>query len=336
MFYIRPVKKTDLDSLTQLANLAHSGLTTLPKDRNYLSQKIDDSLRAFDEKVRRPAGEQYLFVLADSTNEQLLGTSGICSKVGGFQPFYTYKIKKENFEDRDLDIKKMVEVLHLIENHDGPSEICSLFVSPQFRSKGFGRLLSLCRFLFMAEFSHRFDSTIISELRGVSDKNGQSPFWNCVGKLFFEIEFSQADFLTGLGHKNFIKNLMPKYPIYCAMLPVSVQKVIGQVHQKTKPALHLLKKEGFVYAHEVDLFDAGPTVSAPLQNIKTVQQSITSTLSEITNNTINSKEHIITNSKLDFKACFGKVLTKQDGTICINKDVAQCLNLQTGDVIRFS
>jgi arginine N-succinyltransferase len=32
----------------------------------------------------------------------------------------------------------------------------------------------------MAEFSARFEKKVISELRGVSDENGKSPFWECM------------------------------------------------------------------------------------------------------------------------------------------------------------
>ena len=40
-----------------------------------------------------------------------------------------------------------------------------------------GRLLSKHRFLFMAEHPELFDSTVFAEMRGVSDGNGHSPFY---------------------------------------------------------------------------------------------------------------------------------------------------------------
>ena len=61
MLIIRPINSSDLNELEQLSSSADPGLTTLPDDPNYLSGKIDDSLRAFDEKVRKPGGESYLF-----------------------------------------------------------------------------------------------------------------------------------------------------------------------------------------------------------------------------------------------------------------------------------
>ena len=102
--------------------------------------------------------------------------------------------------------------------------------------------------------------TIIAEMRGVSDEEGHSPFWQWLQEHFFTIDFPTADHLIGIGNKVFISELMPKHPIYANLLGKEAQEVIGQVHEKTKPALKLLEKEGFEHRGYVDLFDAGPTV----------------------------------------------------------------------------
>ena len=67
-----------------------------------------------------------------------------------------------------------------------------------------GRLLSKARFLFMAEFRDLFGDKVIAEMRGMSDEQGRSPFWESLGRHFFKMEFSQADYLTGVGNKSFI------------------------------------------------------------------------------------------------------------------------------------
>ncbi|MFN3589050.1 MAG: arginine N-succinyltransferase, partial [Spirosomataceae bacterium] len=50
-------------------------------------------------------------------------------------------------------------------------------------------------------------------------------------------DFPTADYLTGIGQKVFIAELMPKYPIYVSLLSKEAQAVIGKVHEKTRPAL---------------------------------------------------------------------------------------------------
>lgn len=332
-FVIRPIRENDLDNLIDLAADAGPGLTTLPNDRTFLKQRIVDSLRAFDDKVSKPRGEAYLFVLEDLESKQIVGTSGIISKVGGFEPFYTYQILEEHHQDQSLGVNKTIQYLKLIENHSGPSEIGSLFLKDDYRKFGLGKLLSLCRFLFMSTFPNRFDQHVISELRGVVKEDGKSPFWDSVGQHFFDTDYSRADMFSGLGHKEFIKNLMPKHPIYIPLLPEAVQKVIGEVHDRTRPARALLEKEGFLFSGDVDIFDAGPTFKSDLNQIKTVSQSKTAKI-QINQPTNTGKLALVANQSLDFRCQVVKVDDTKDELI-INQDTAKNLMLNQGDSARY-
>ncbi|MFA0697852.1 arginine N-succinyltransferase, partial [Vibrio sp. 10N.222.49.C9] len=93
----------------------------------------------------------------------------------------------------------------------------------------------------LAEHPHRFSKTIFAEMRGVSDEKGNSPFWEWLQEHFFSIDFTMADYLTGIGKKGFIADLMPKLPIYINLLSKEAQAVIGEVHDNTRPALKLLE-----------------------------------------------------------------------------------------------
>lgn len=56
-------------------------------------------------------------------------------------------------------------------------------------------------------------------MRGMSDEEGRSPFWESLGRHFFKMEFSQADYLTEVSNKAFIAELMPKkFPLYTCFL----------------------------------------------------------------------------------------------------------------------
>lgn len=261
-FVIRPIRENDFDALFHLVGTIGHGLTSLPKDPDFLSHRINDSLRAFDPRVRKPGGEIYLFVLEETASGRIIGTSGILSRVGGFDPFYTYTIRREKQHYEPLDIHTELETLHLTRNHKGPTEICSLFLHADFRSGGVGRLLSLSRFLFMKAFPERFDTEVIAELRGYISNKNESPFWEAVGKRFFEKDYYTADILSGVGEKDFIEALMPKYPIYMSLLPDAAYSVIGKVHPHAEPARRILLKEGFRETDEVDIFDAGPILRA--------------------------------------------------------------------------
>jgi arginine N-succinyltransferase len=99
--------------------------------------------------------------------------------------------------------------------------------------------------LFIAEFADRFAPKIIAEMRGRLDTDGKSPFWEGLGRHFFTIEYSRADYLTGIGQKAFIAELMPRHPVYTTLLPADARAAIGEVHADTMPARAMLESEGF-------------------------------------------------------------------------------------------
>jgi arginine N-succinyltransferase len=175
---------------------------------------------------------------------------------------------------RELGLYRRLETLFLSNDLTGAAELCSLFLHPDWRRDGNGSLLSKSRFLFLAEFPEYFSPRVIAEMRGVSDEHGRSPFWESLGRHFFSMEFSEADYLTGIGNKSFIAELMPQHLIYTAFLSAPARAVIGQVHANTRPALALLTGEGFRYNGYVDIFDAGPAVECPLADIRAVRDSL--------------------------------------------------------------
>ncbi|HZN69665.1 MAG TPA: arginine N-succinyltransferase, partial [Tepidisphaeraceae bacterium] len=228
MLVIRPVSISDLDQLLALTASTGYGLTTLPADPQFLRKRILKSQRSFDGIGDRPAGETYLFVMEDAATGKVVGTSGVVSKVGGFEPFYAYRIETTVHESKFLGVRKEIQVLHLVAEHNGPCEIGSLFLSPEYRGGSNGRLLSLSRFLFMADNEACFDPVVLAEMRGVVDAEGRSPFWDAVGKHFFHIDYPRADYLSVID-KRFIADLMPKHPIYITLLPPEAKAVIGLV-----------------------------------------------------------------------------------------------------------
>ncbi len=334
MLVLRPIRESDLPGLVTLAGATGGGLTTLPSDEAFLADRIDDSLRAFRPRVRQPGGEYYLFALEDTATGELLGVSGIASRVGGFEPWYSYEIRDELHAHAPLNIHRSVPVLHLKQEHRGPSEVCSLFLRPDRRHGGAGRLLSLARFLFMGAQRERFTPIVIAEMRGYIDQTGRSPFWEAVGRHFFEFDFYRADLLCGLGEKAFIADLMPRHPIYVPLLPADVQAVIGRVHHETEPALAILRSQGFEPSREVDIFDAGPLLRGMIEMLKIVRETRSVKLhSTIAVLPPTLPLLIIANPRLDFRACIGSVITLEDGTVSLTREVARALSLEAGDPV---
>jgi arginine N-succinyltransferase len=335
MNIIRPIRTSDFKALYEIAEESGVGFTSLPVNDNLLAKKITRSEASFTKEVSSPKNESYLFVMQDSTTEAVVGTCGIEACVGIEDAFYHYHLGKVVHASRELNIHNTVEILTVCNDYSGISEICTLFLREPERQPNMGRFLSKVRFLFMAEHQHRFTERVIAEMRGVSDENGRSPFWEWLEKHFFSMDFSTVDYLTGIGNKVFIAELMPKYPIYVNLLSQAAQAAIGKVHDKTKPALALLEKEGFKCRGYVDIFDAGPTIEAEVDTLKTVRESIRKPALIATINP-QAPLHIIINTQVaDFRAVLQPVEIT-DHHILISRETAKALHVHNSDMIRIA
>lgn len=335
MLVIRPVEIKDLDRLYEMANLAGFGLTSLPKDKRILHSRIVESIHSFSKPAEKPGGELYIFVLEDREKGIVAGTANIVSKVGGFEPFYAYKVETCVHHSMMLNIRKEIQTLTLMAEHSGPAEIGGIFLAPEYRKHGAGRLLSLFRFLFMFLDPKRFEPLVIAEMRGVVDDAGRSPFWEALGRHFFDMDYSKADLLS-VADKRFIADLLPTCPIYVPLLPPEAREVIGEVHEQAKPALRMLEQEGFGYSGMVDIFEAGPIVACPLDRIRTVRESRVTTVDQITNEEPSSVPFIVACTRKDFRACLGAAEEGPSGGIRISVRVADALGVTLGDRVIMS
>jgi arginine N-succinyltransferase len=269
MLIVREVALADLDALWDLIGQANTGMTSLKIDKEQLADRIERSHFAFRRLTERVEGAPYVFVMQDQETGQLVGTSCIFSKTGGFEPFYAYRIVKERSHSELLKQSHDIHSLHLTKTHNGPTEIGSLFLLPDFRGHGRGKLLSMARFAYIAAHPKRFASETIAEMRGYLTPDGMSPFWEAIGSHFFKVDFPRADSLSMID-KQFIEDLMPRYPIYLNLLPAEAVASIGRVHDQTKPALAMLESQGFVRTDQIDIFDGGPVVQCPTTSILAV------------------------------------------------------------------
>lgn len=337
MYVIRPITLDDLSALLELARQTGFGLTTLPNDEKLLRRRVKESLRGFEKLADDdpPIGETYLFVLEHLPTKEICGTCGIVSKVGGFEPFYAYRIETSIHQSEVLHVRKEIRTLHLVQMHSGPCEIGSLFLSPKHRGPGNGRLLSLSRFLFMANHPGYFDPVVIAELRGVVDASGHSPFWEAVGRHFFDVDFPKADYLS-MVNKRFIADLMPKHPIYVPLLPREAQAVIGEVHEHSKPAIRILEDEGFECCDMVDIFEAGPVVRCQLSEVRAIRESRTATVGAVGGDGLAAgEEFIVCGTKDPFRGARGPLAVDGAGKVTLSMELAAALGVRVGDDVRY-
>jgi len=334
MMLIRPIVAADFPALLEIADESGIGFTSLPYNEAILRDKLQHSLASFAADLERPGRERYLFVLEDSVTGAIAGTTAITTGVGTDEAFYHYHRETVVHASRELNVHNQMEVLTLCNHYTGSTEVCSLYLREPYRQGTNGRLLSKCRFLFMAEHPQRFDRRVIAEMRGVSDSDGHSPFWEWLGEHFFKMDFPRADYLVGMGNKVFIAELMPKYPLYVNLLSKAAQAVISQVHDKTRPALRLLEKEGFEHRGYIDIFDGGPTVEAPLAQIHSVQHSQQRAVA-VADFDAPGRACLVCNTRVaGFRATLTELLLPSVGPVTLSPAVAAALQVQNDDRVR--
>ncbi|MBV1787050.1 arginine N-succinyltransferase [Marinobacterium sp. D7] len=333
MMIIRPVHQDDWAALRELARKTGPGFTSMQDDDEHVRSMIEAGTRAFSAPPEN-RDAYYLFVMEESDSGQVVGTCAIHGAVGMKDVWYSYRLGTLVQASRELGVYRKLNTLTISNDQTGCSELCTLFLDPEYRRSLNGHLLSKSRFLFMAEFPHLFSDTLIAEMRGYSDDNGISPFWEGLGRQFFSIDFTQADQLS-TRNKVFIAELMPKHPIYTNLLPQSAQDAIGQTQEATKPARRLLESEGMRYNNYVDIFDAGPMLEAPMQDIRAIRDSLYFKARIDDEIADQEQPFLISNTLLEgFRCCTSRALSLRSSIASLNSETAAALNVRSGDTLR--
>lgn len=336
MNVLRPIRPSDIDTLLEIAHHSGPGFTSLPNNPELIEAKLAHAVASMQQEVITPGQESYLFMLENTETQRVVGTCGIEAAVGTRDPWYHYRLGTVVHASRELDVHNRFRTLYLCNDYTGYAEVCTLYLLPEARQTGAGSLLSRARFMFMAEFPERFAESVIAEMRGVSNAKGVSPFWEGLGRKFFTIEFSQADYLTGTGNKAFVAELMPKHTLYIHLLPREARKVIGQVHENTQPARKMLEQEGFQYQGYIDIFDAGPTLCSRVKDIRTIRRSRYCKVL-IGTPQPGERQYLISNtSRQEFRCTQAPLHISDHGCAILSPEMATALRVEEGHSVRIS
>jgi len=332
MLVIRSIAATDLDALLDMAGQVGSGMTTLKPDRKMLGDRVAIAVASFNETIP-PEQRDYMFVLEDTTQGRVAGICAIKGAVGLTEPFYNYRIGTLVHSSRELDVFSRMDTLYLSNDLTGATELCSLFLHPDYRVGHNGKWLSKSRFLFIAQFKALFTEKIIAEMRGYQAEDGSSPFYEGLGRHFFKMDFDHVDDLTALGKKSFIAELMPRQPLYVAYLPDDAQAVIGKVHKSTLPARKLLEQEGMHFEGYVDIFDAGPVLQGRVGELRAVRDSVQAVVVEGVHD-VDSVPVLVSNTELgDFRMIVARSIPGAARVALTAAEMA-LLRVQAGDPVR--
>jgi arginine N-succinyltransferase len=331
-FRIRAARVDDLQHLYEMAKLTGGGFTNLPADRDSLTQKLERSERAYQSDSNTHGDDLFVMVLENVETGAVRGTSQLFTKVGQTWPFYSYRLSILSQTSKELDRTFSAQMLGLVTDLEGASEVGGLFLHPGERAGGLGMLLARSRYLFVKEHRDRFGDKIFAELRGIIDEAGGSPFWDGLAGRFFGMSFQEADYFNAIHGNQFIADLMPKHPIYTAMLSESARAAIGIPHPNGRAAMRMLENENFSYDGYVDIFDGGPTMIAKTDDVTSIRNSKSAKISAIAKG---GTKAIISHGNLgNFQATYA-MLDENDDGLTIDQQAATNIGLSVGDEIRY-
>jgi arginine N-succinyltransferase len=335
-FIIRAARPDDVQPMYEMAKRTGGGFTNLPPDRKALTAKLERSAEAFGRISDEVGDDLFVFVLENTNTGEVRGTCQIFASVGQKWPFYSYRIGALTQHSEELGRTFRADILNLSTDLEAATEVGGLFLHPGERAGGLGMLIARSRYLFIRRHRTRFHDRTLAELRGVMDEAGGSPFWDGVAGRFFGMNFQEADEFNGKHGNQFIADLMPKHPVYIAMLPENARAVIGVPHPSGRAAMRMLEEEGFAWEKYVDIFDGGPTMTARTDQIKSVRDANDSIISAVDDrlgdHKAGDKQLVTVGSLANFRSTYGWV--EMDGDdIRLDSAAAARLGVAAGDSI---
>ena len=220
-------------------------------------------------------------------------------------------------------------MLSLVTDLEGSTEVGGLFLHPRERAEGLGLLLARSRYLYIRNHRERFGERVIAELRGVIDEAGGSPFWDGLAGRFFGMTFQEADEFNAIHGNQFIADLMPKTPIYIAMLNDSARAVIGLPHPNGRAAMRMLETEGFTNPGYIDIFDGGPTMVGQINSLQTIAHAQDVTLGSVHDG--GGEKHLIAcGQRAEFRCTYGLVKRASNEGVSLDRESAERLAIEPG------
>lgn len=330
-FRMRAANERDLQPLYEMAKLTGGGFTNLPPDRASLRSKIERSLDALSRTDDGIRDELFVLVLENMATGEVRGTCQLFTQVGQRWPFYSYRIGALTQHSEELGRTFRADMLTLSTDLEGSSEVGGLFLHPSERAGGLGMLIARSRYLFIRAHRGRFGERTLAELRGLIDEAGGSPFWDGLAGRFFGMNFQDADEFNAVHGNQFIADLMPKHPIYTAMLPESARAVIGLPHPSGRAAMRMLENEGFHWEHYIDIFDGGPTMTARTDTVRSIREAQDSQIVDVRPG--GETKVLATHGRLaGFVAAYAHI-DQVAGGIVIDPEGATALGVGKGDTI---
>lgn len=274
MYVVRPVERSDIPALETMTSLPTPGVHTLPRTRTAIERAVERSIASFAAQPAKPVDESYFFVL-EAPDKSVAGMAAIGATAGANGAFLAFRRDIVNQVSRDLNISHNVLALTLCSDLTDYSQLSGFYLRDRRDAGVEAALLSRARLMYAASAPQRFSEKFFAAMSGISDAQGRAPFWESLGRKFFQMDFLEAErMIEGSRNRTLIVELMPHYPVYVPLLPEDAQAAMGRVHPAAELAFRILSEEGFETDDYVDIFDGGPILKATKKALRSFSHAM--------------------------------------------------------------
>jgi arginine N-succinyltransferase len=267
MWHIRAAQAADLPELEQL--LAPATLAGLPSDGSGELLLLAEQLPADPSSPPGP---------------RLGACLRLRSRIGMDSPRPWYHVGCVVHASRHLQLFHRQTILLLGNDHTGAAELADwgwdrslLKVSEQAAVL---QMLLRTALLLLAREHWQPGGVLIVELPGLRDAQGQSPFWQGLGRHFYAGPVQQAAQRHGEHWRTLVASLLPRQPVYTSFLPEATQQAIAQIDPRAGMLADLLTAEGLSYDQHITIDDGGPVFSARTAQLPTLLRARSHVLGE--------------------------------------------------------
>lgn len=266
-FLIRAAELKDKADLLELARCFP--LCSLPKSQTKLRKKIQISRESFAQSLPKEK-RNYLFVLEDTKEKKVIGSSQILSYFGKNRSLY-------------YSLKKNPEHLKLTRSPKGKNHMGGLILHPKYRKskQRLGVQISLVRFLYIKSFPKEFSSLVDVSLTSPIEK-GKNAFWEETGKKIIRKTYSSALKAFQKDRPQFFSLFPKNLTIALDSLNSKAKSYLSEIHPQSQPVYKGLLKIGFYKTKYHHIVDGGVYMEASWRKLNFLKKTETGILKKST------------------------------------------------------
>lgn len=315
-FIVRGARHEDHAELCRLA--AQAPLLSLQPSPERMTTRIETSLQSFAGTIP-PEKAEYQFVCVDLATRKLAGASCLFgSYISKSQPQHYIEVADEG------EIQKYIRGVE----EKRFSGLGGLVVDSLFRKTHYKLAAQLAhvRLLYAGIKPENFTETFVVEVLGKMTAKGGSHFWDCFGKKFTGMNFSEAYERIANNDRSFMGMFPTEYELSEGCSRVRINE--NSVAMSSRGSQHLAKRLGFTFQNRVDPVDGALCYSAMRNELSPLKNGTWHTVKK---GSIKGDIHLMATVQENGEF-FGAIAHCgfQNGTAVIRENICAALELSEG------